>query len=153
MNPYQMLPLYDQSNLEAYNQYGVASPGPHVRTPLRAHQRKALWSARLLMAMMPGPSPQSPGWLLSDLRLAMPSAVRRDGLPRRELLLAQHARQGRGKWMVDDGTWARIETAVVASYDDVSAALDDVDALPAAAKLVRGSVEELQSMLCALGLR
>ena len=30
MNPYQMLPLYDQSNLEAYNQYGVASPGPHV---------------------------------------------------------------------------------------------------------------------------
>jgi len=30
MNPYQMLPLYDQSHLEAYNQYGVASPGPHV---------------------------------------------------------------------------------------------------------------------------
>ena len=30
MNPYEALPLYDQKNLEAYNQYGVASPGPHV---------------------------------------------------------------------------------------------------------------------------
>ena len=30
MNPYKKLPLYDQANLEAYNQYGVTSPGPHV---------------------------------------------------------------------------------------------------------------------------
>ena len=30
MNPYKMLPLYDQKNLEAYNQYGVESPGPYV---------------------------------------------------------------------------------------------------------------------------
>ena len=30
MNPYKMLPIYDQKALEAYNQYGVASPGPHV---------------------------------------------------------------------------------------------------------------------------
>jgi myosin heavy subunit len=30
MNPYEHLPLYDNGSLEAYNQYGVASPGPHV---------------------------------------------------------------------------------------------------------------------------
>ena len=30
MNPYKKLPLYDQASLEAYNQYGVSSPGPHV---------------------------------------------------------------------------------------------------------------------------
>ena len=30
LNPYQMLPLYGQDMLEAYNQYGQASPGPHV---------------------------------------------------------------------------------------------------------------------------
>ena len=71
----------------------------------------------------------------------------------RSVSIEQLARQGRGKWMVDNGTWARIEKAVVASYDDVAEALEDADALPAASKLVKGSVEELQSMLCALGLR
>ena len=30
INPYQMLPIYDQSALEAYNTYGQANPGPHV---------------------------------------------------------------------------------------------------------------------------
>ena len=30
INPYQMLPIYGQDSLEAYNKYGQSSPGPHV---------------------------------------------------------------------------------------------------------------------------
>ena len=30
VNPYQMLPIYGPDQLDAYNQYGQASPGPHV---------------------------------------------------------------------------------------------------------------------------
>jgi hypothetical protein len=30
INPYQMLPIYGQESLEAYNTYGQSSPGPHV---------------------------------------------------------------------------------------------------------------------------
>ena len=68
----------------------------------------------------------------------------------RSLPIEQLARQGRAKWMVDDGTWARVERAIVKSYDDF--ALDDVDALPAASKIVKGSVDELGNMLHILGL-
>ena len=72
----------------------------------------------------------------------------------RGVTIEQLARQGRGQWMVDDGTWARIEVAVVASYDALCDELvgDGVDALPPAARLVAGTVEELESMLSRLGL-
>lgn len=71
----------------------------------------------------------------------------------RSVTIEQLARQGRGKWMVDDGTWARIERAVVASYDNTCAELVDGDApaLTAATELVEGSMEELNSMLHTLG--
>ena len=56
--------------------------------------------------------------------------------------------------MVDDGTWSRIERAIVASYDQTSEALvgGGVKALPEAARLVEGSVEGLQHMLHGLGI-
>jgi len=73
----------------------------------------------------------------------------------RSVSIEQLARQGRGKWMVDDGTWARIETAVVASYETAQTSLLEgeggVDALPAAGELVEGCMSELQAILCALG--
>ena len=30
MNPYRLLPLYAETMLDSYSQYGQASPGPHV---------------------------------------------------------------------------------------------------------------------------
>ena len=71
----------------------------------------------------------------------------------RSVSIEQLARQGRARWMVDDGTWARIEAAVVTSYDTAHATLDDAETLPAARELLEGSMEELQSLLCTLGLR
>ena len=70
----------------------------------------------------------------------------------RSVTIEQLCRQGRGKWMVDDGTWARIESAVVASYDAASTKVESCpDALPAATQLMHGTMEELNSMLHTLG--
>jgi hypothetical protein len=69
----------------------------------------------------------------------------------RSVTIEQLCRQGRGKWMVDDGTWARIEATVVSAHDDVTTALQNVTVLPAAGTLINGSLDELSSMLDTLG--
>ena len=68
----------------------------------------------------------------------------------RSVTIEQLCRQGRGKWMIDDGTWARVERAVVSAYDGL--ALADVDALPPAKRIVDGTLNELNGMLHTLGL-
>jgi hypothetical protein len=72
----------------------------------------------------------------------------------RPVAIEQLARQGRNKWMVDDGTWARISGAVVQSYETATRALEEERAhlLPDAARLVAASAEELGDMLEKLGL-
>jgi len=72
----------------------------------------------------------------------------------RTVTLEQLARQGRARWLVDDGTWTRIERAVVCSYDDAHAALvaGGTPALPGAVELVESSMEELNNMLDTLGV-
>lgn len=72
--------------------------------------------------------------------------------------LEQLARQGKAKWLVDNGDWARIERAVVQSYDQASdwlrdEALGAEDGLPGAQRVIEGTVEELGSMLDKIGLR
>ena len=69
--------------------------------------------------------------------------------------LEQLARQGAAKWLVDDGSWARIERSIVASYDATSDALCGgavEDGLPGSRELVSGTVEELSTMLEKLGV-
>tara|TARA_X000001036_G_scaffold24790_1_gene20689 strand:+ start:9326 stop:9946 length:621 start_codon:yes stop_codon:yes gene_type:complete len=69
----------------------------------------------------------------------------------RAVPLEQMARQGRAKWLVDDGTWARIEAEMVGSYDSLSKRLDDhlepYELLPAASELVACTCDELHAML------
>jgi len=64
-------------------------------------------------------------------------------------------RQGKGKWLIDDGTWARIESAIVQAYDQVDDGLrgGGIDALPEAARLVDASVDELGAILDSVGIR
>ena len=100
------------------------------------------------------PKQLDPGW-----RLRVAGTVRRLRPPLHPLLgdrAEQLARQGRARWMVDNGDWARIERGVVASYDAAADALcgsGPEAALPAAQRLVEGTVEELGNMLESLGLR
>ena len=72
----------------------------------------------------------------------------------RRVSIEQLARQGSNKWMVDDGTWARIERAIAVSYDHTYTELIDggVDAMPAAATLVEDAVDELHSLLLSLSI-
>ena len=70
----------------------------------------------------------------------------------RTIHIQQLVRQGRGKWMIDDGTWANIETSVVKSYDEISCKLYDVDAIHAASRLVDATMDELNQLVCSLGL-
>lgn len=67
----------------------------------------------------------------------------------RNVSIRQMARQGRGRWMLDDGTWPRIEAAVVASFDQLQSR--EVKTLPAAGEVISESVEELQAILGQLG--
>ena len=67
----------------------------------------------------------------------------------RSVSIQQMARQGRGRWMLEDGTWSRIEAAVVASFDQLQSR--DVETLPAAGEVISESVEELQAILGGLG--
>jgi len=52
----------------------------------------------------------------------------------RDVTLEQLARQGRAAPLVDDGTWARIERAIVNSYDATNEALNELTALSSAAE-------------------
>ena len=73
----------------------------------------------------------------------------------RTVEIEQLVRQGKGKWLIDDGTWARIERAVVHAYDQMDHGLrgGGIDALPEAARLVDASVDELGAILDSVGLR
>ena len=70
----------------------------------------------------------------------------------RDLKLEQFARQGRARSLVDDGTWARIEGAIVNAYDATNRQLSEVDMLPRAAEFAERTMEELGSVLDRLGV-
>jgi len=72
----------------------------------------------------------------------------------RPVSIDQMARQGRAKWLVDDGTWARISAAVVDAYDATRDALEaeEENLMPDAARLVAATTEEMNLMLEKLGL-
>lgn len=72
----------------------------------------------------------------------------------RSVPIEQLARQGKAKNLVDDGTWARIETAVVRSYDDLHTTLidDSPPQLPATQRLVLATEDELSCLLASMGL-
>lgn len=71
----------------------------------------------------------------------------------RDLTLEQLARTGSTtKPLVDDGTWARIEGAIVNAYDVTEETLNARTALPAAAELTAHTLEELASVLGRLGV-
>ena len=73
----------------------------------------------------------------------------------RTVSIEQLARQGRARWLVDRGDWTRIESTVVAAFDHCDAELRGSGietALPAAARLVDGTLDELHAALNALGI-
>ena len=70
----------------------------------------------------------------------------------RDLKLEQFARQGRARSLVDDGTWARIEGALVNAYDATNHQLSEADMLPRAAELAERTMMELGSVLDRLGV-
>ena len=71
----------------------------------------------------------------------------------RDFTLEQLARTGSTtKPLVDDGTWARIEGAIVNAYDVTEETLNARTALPAAAELTAHTLEELASVLGRLGV-
>jgi len=55
LNPYQLLPIYSQATLEAYNTYGEKSPGPHVYSVASATYR-GLLDARSQSVIISGES-------------------------------------------------------------------------------------------------
>lgn len=70
----------------------------------------------------------------------------------RDVTLEQLARQGKARWLVDNGTWARIERAVVASFDDAEAVLRDAPALAPCVEMVELTLDETHAMLERLGV-
>ena len=71
----------------------------------------------------------------------------------RLVTLEQLARQGKARWLVDDGTWAKIEREVVCSYDALAATMcDGAGGMPVADALVGETVEDLGVMLGRLGV-
>lgn len=71
----------------------------------------------------------------------------------RLVTLEQLARQGRAKWLVDEGVWAKIEHEVVRSYDSFQLAVEDSSGgLQLSSKLSVATVEELGVILSRLGV-
>lgn len=83
---------------------------------------------------------------------------RLEGERLRPVSIEQLVRQGRGKWMLDEGVWPHIQTAVVVSFDHAQAtlgsdgALKELEALPATAALLEDGLGELQYLLDKLGM-
>ena len=88
-------------------------------------------------------------WKMGPTRAAL-NRLHSDSL--RDVTLEQLARQGRAKPLVDDGTWARIERAIVNAYDATNETLNGQTALPAAAELTAHTMDELSSVLSRLGV-
>merc|ERR1719274_485399 len=80
--PPRLEDLYNLPELD-YDAMPEAQPGPHVRTPLRAHQRKALWWMRRREAP-PTADTMDPAWRRLYKRTGaeppQPSALPRGGL-------------------------------------------------------------------------
>ena len=76
--------------------------------------------------------------------------LRSDSL--RDVTLEQLARQGKARALVDDGTWARVQRAVVASYEAANARLDAADVLTGAGELISSTSDELSALLDKLGV-
>jgi hypothetical protein len=68
--------------------------------------------------------------------------------------LEQLARQGKARWLVDDGTWASIEREVVCSYEACQTAVDEGadGGLRSASALSIAALEELGATLARLGV-
>ena len=68
----------------------------------------------------------------------------------RTITLEQLARKGRAAWLVDDGTWARIEREVIRSYDESSITLESAMVahnLRGAPELAEATIEEMGALL------
>ena len=72
----------------------------------------------------------------------------------RTIPLEQLARQGKAKFLVDDGTWAHIECEVVVSYEACQVLIEEASegGLRPARELSTASVEELGATLSRLGI-
>jgi hypothetical protein len=68
----------------------------------------------------------------------------------RHIPLEQLARQGRAKWLVDNGVWARIESEIVKSYDVCSDVTLSNDAMPSSVGLTTATIDSLSHLLQAL---
>lgn len=88
-------------------------------------------------------------WKMGPTKAAL-NRLNSDSL--RDVTLEQLARQGRAKPLVNDGTWARIERAIVNSYDAIDETLNEQTALAGAAELTAHTLEELTSVLARLGV-
>jgi hypothetical protein len=71
----------------------------------------------------------------------------------RDVTLEQLARQGRAKWLVDQGIWARIESGIVESFDAVKSELDDIETLPDARLIVQATAEDVERVFSRLGIQ
>ena len=98
----------------------------------------------------------------------------RDGRSLRSVPLEQYARQGAARWLVDDGTWARIECEMRRTCENLSGALDtamheeaddgpwsvgDLSTRPVvtgwhreAVRIAEDTLEELDALLARLGV-
>jgi len=82
------------------------------------------------------------------------AAEARGGGSLRLVSLEQLARQGKARWLVDDGTWASIEREVVCSYEACQTAVDEGadGGLRSASALSSSALEELGATLARLGV-
>lgn len=70
----------------------------------------------------------------------------------RDVTLEQLARQGRARWLVDNGTWAKIETEVVKSYDVLYETIDNAPSIPDGGALGRMILEDVSHVFSKLEL-
>ena len=78
-----------------------------------------------------------------------------DGRELRSITLEQFARTGAAKPLVDDGTWARIETSIVQTWDALKPQLEDVQeekAHPQTRRLLAQTAEQIDQLLDRVGL-
>jgi hypothetical protein len=71
----------------------------------------------------------------------------------RVVSLEQLARHGRARWMVDDGTWARIEGELMKSFDRMQDASRDCEAMPSSVAFTEEVVDYLANVLSRLGVQ
>jgi hypothetical protein len=73
----------------------------------------------------------------------------------RSISLEQFARTGAARPLIDDGTWARIETSIVQTWDELKPRLEDVKEERAhllTRRLLTQTVDEVDQLLARIGL-